>query len=249
MSSPVTPSRQEDHERQYSGEGELWLNEKCLERYNRDVIDHLITCFNAKQTILDFGAGIGTMALLCRTHSITPDCLEINDRLRATTEKRGFRCFSALDEIPHRYNGIYSANVLEHIADDVGTLKSLGSIMQDGAFIALYLPAFMCLYSEFDRSLGHHRRYERKEIIAKLTAAGFHLVEFRFVDSLGFFAWLAAKYLGHKRKLQLGSEWSLRIYDRLLYPFSKLIDALGAKVLFGKNMIVIARKPLVSGQQ
>jgi hypothetical protein len=76
-------NRTSNHQVEYAGEGELWLNEKCLINYNQDIVRHLTRPFQPRDHILDFGAGLGTMALIAQTHGFTPDCMEINDRMRA----------------------------------------------------------------------------------------------------------------------------------------------------------------------
>jgi hypothetical protein len=236
------PSRVTGHEVVYAGEEELWLNEKCLVNYNHDIVVQLTRYFALRDRILDFGAGLGTMAMICQVRGMTPDCMEINDRLRDVVAHRGFQAYPSLEAIPQKYDGIYSANVLEHIEEDVATLKQLAAALTDDGILTLYIPAFMILYSDFDQNLGHHRRYGKQEIVDKLRCAGFEIKECHYVDCLGFFAWLAAKYLGHKKNLQLGSGLSLKLYDRFIFPISKFLDKLGARFLFGKNLIVVARK-------
>jgi len=50
-------------------------------------------------------------------------------------------------------------DVLEHVDDDVGLLRSLVSAMRPGAHLLLTVPADRQLWSEHDVSFGHFRRY------------------------------------------------------------------------------------------
>src|SRR3954452_7744006 len=60
---------------------------------------------------------------------------------------------------PHeQYDSIVMMNVLEHIEDDEAALKTLRRALNPGGRIVLYVPAFMLLYSDFDREIGHYRR-------------------------------------------------------------------------------------------
>ena len=108
----------------------------------------------------------------------------------------------------------------------------------------------MCLYSDMDKAVGHYRRYEKNEIIKKLEKSNFRIINYHFVDSLGFFALLAIKVLGYKNKKNingvkksgLGQEEHLKFYGRFISPLSILFDSLGAKFLFGKNIFIVAQK-------
>jgi hypothetical protein len=94
-----------------------------------------------------------------------------------------------------------------------------------------------------DRQVGHYRRYRRPELTALLRQAGFVIDEARYVDSLGFFAALLYKVLGDTS----GSinVQGLRLYDRFIFPLSRLIDRIVAGS-FGKNLLLTAHRPPVS---
>ena len=68
------------------------------------------------------------------------------------------------------------------------------------------------------------------------------LLNYRYVDSIGFFAWLSLRLKGYGDNNKLGSGNSLKIYDKVVYPISAVLDWLGFKYLFGKNLLVIAQK-------
>jgi hypothetical protein len=40
----------------------------------------------------------------------------------------------------------------------------------------------------------------------------------------------------------LGGKTSLLLYDKLIYPVSEVLDALGLRYFFGKNILVAVRK-------
>src|SRR4051812_11856748 len=54
---------------------------------------------------------------------------------------------------------IVAINVLEHLADDIGALRTLARMTEPGGRILLWVPAYMQLYGDFDRAVGHLRRY------------------------------------------------------------------------------------------
>ena len=91
---------------------------------------------------------------------------------------------------------IYTLNVLEHIEDDAQSLKILHSKLAPEGKIFIYVPAFMLLYSDFDKKIGHFRRYVKADLRNKLVAAGFKIERGEYVDSGGFFAWMLLKLVG-----------------------------------------------------
>ena len=84
------------------------------------------------------------------------------------------------------------------------------------------------------------RRVVKKSCDSKLL--GFEVKSIYYSDSIGFFASLMMKLVGYDRDNGIGSPASLKIYDRYILPFSKFFDAIGLKLLFGKNIIAVAKK-------
>ncbi len=227
----------------YAGVAELWANEAALAGYNADIVAKLSRHAPAAQRVLEFGAGIGTLALgWTKQTGVQPECLEIDPGMRQVLAERGLACHASLASVGGDLDAIYTSNVLEHIEDDVATLLALKSHLKPGGVLAIYVPAFMLLYSEFDAAIGHYRRYEKTELLDKLRRTGYEVMECAYADSLGFFAWLSVKL---RKRQAVGGQGSgaLRVYDRYIFPISRLLDALGLRHLFGKNLLVVARKP------
>ena len=221
----------------YSGVEELLIIEKYLKNYNHDLILKLSEFLKNKE-VLEFGAGIGTLAQIWKSQTgISPECLEIDHNLCDVVTRRGFKCYSNLDAITKKYDGIYTSSVLEHIEDDIAALKNLNSLLNKDAIISIYVPAFMLLYSGLDISVGHFRRYGKVEIIKKLEQTNFKIIRCHFSDSLGFFVSILIRIFGYKKNPK-----NFHFYDKYIYPLSSLLDRLGAKYFFGKNLLIIAQK-------
>lgn len=240
----VTEKNQVD----YLGVDELFDTENKLVGYNRDIVLKMLKSISKKEKvseILEFGAGIGTLARLWNDIlGVKPDCLEIDKKLCKILEERGFCVFQSLESIGNikKYDVIYTSNVLEHIEDDIATLKQLKSLLNEDGIIIIYVPAFMCLYSEMDKSVKHYRRYSKKELVNKVSGAGFKIIDCYFADSVGFFASLFIRFFGYKNNLQLGGPKSLEMYDKYIYPLSYIADLAGCRKLFGKNLLLVAKK-------
>jgi SAM-dependent methyltransferase len=55
-------------------------------------------------------------------------------------------------------------DVLEHVEDDARALSELLRVTQSGGIVIINVPAFMSLWSDWDVSLGHFRRYRKREM-------------------------------------------------------------------------------------
>ncbi len=206
-----------------------------------DAIEALLLEFiGTGKTVLDFGAGSGTYARRLMGRGVKPDCVEIDPEYCSKLSAQGFNAVKTLAELPQNYERIYSCDVIEHIADDMGILKELHAKLADDGKIFIYVPAFSALYSEMDKKIGHFRRYKKNGLVEKMQAAGFKITSVEYVDSIGFFGGLFYKYFGDKN----GNIDSPAIYKyyKHIFPLSRLFDKFGARYLLGKNLLVIARK-------
>ncbi|MBT8520001.1 class I SAM-dependent methyltransferase [Polynucleobacter paneuropaeus] len=227
----------------YSGKEALWDIENALINYSQSIVNSLssIQAPNTK-SVLEFGAGIGTLAKLMESKTgIKPDCIEIDPKLQEILQTRQLTVYPSLSKIQKKYDLIYTSNVLEHIENDIDSLKEIHSSLSDGGILSIYVPAFMFLYSKFDKRIGHVRRYELQELRKKVSDSGFQILVSQYPDSLGFFAWLLSKYSKDKND-EIGSTKKLIFYDKYLYPISQCLDRLGLRFILGKNILLIAKK-------
>jgi SAM-dependent methyltransferase len=63
-------------------------------------------------------------------------------------------------------------DVLEHVPDPVRTLSHAVAALRDDGGVVLTVPAYPRLYSQWDKKLGHYRRYTRSELLRQTAAAG-----------------------------------------------------------------------------
>ena len=226
--------------------------EKSMLVYNASTAKKIAKNFPYKGNLLEFGAGIGTIATLFTTSKgLKPKCLEIDPNLKRILVDRGFKCYDNIQQIDELFDGVYTSNVLEHIEDDVHTLQQIRLVMKTQSNLVVYVPAFQCLYSSWDASVGHRRRYDKKELLLKLNSAGFEVIKIYYVDALGFFASFAARILRHRASTKLNDEKAanyhvasplvLFIYDRLFYRVSRIFDFIGFRYIFGKNILAVAK--------
>ena len=238
----------EDANSVYSGISELADAEQGLLNYYSNIIDLVARSFPSNNTsisetsVLEFGAGTGFLSgLLQEKFNVKADCLEIDPTLIEILHQKGFNTYSKLTEIDKKYDLIFTSNVLEHIEDDRKSLRDIRAIMQVGGKLAIYVPALPFLFSDMDAQVGHYRRYKRKELIEKVQESGFTVEKCYWNDCIGVAAWFSLKILGYKGKVGIGSKKSLVIYDKFVYPISKILDKLFFKKIIGKNLFLFAK--------
>ena len=150
--------------------------------------------------------------------------------------------FSGLcDEISNlRPDSIIYNNVLEHIEDDVQELRLLMDVLDVGGRVLIFVPAGRYLFSDFDRHIGHFRRYSRRELVDKVKGVGFRVLDVRNVDSLGVLPWLVKYRLLGSTTIEPGM---VRLYDTVAVPLLRRLEG-AVPPPFGKNLLVVAEKNL-----
>lgn len=230
------------YHKKYSGLDELIILEE-MRNYNKFIVSQSLKHIKNLNQVIDLGAGIGTLSIIFREKfKLTPLCIEIDDVNKEYLKKRNFNVFDSLEEISCKSDSIFSSNVLEHIQNDLDILKQMKNNLTDEGLIYLYLPAKMSLWTDLDKTVGHYRRYEINEIREKFKSCGLKIVALHYSDSAGFFATLLMRFFGYESKSGIGSVGLFKFHDKWLFPISKIMDIIGFKYLFGKNLILVAKK-------
>ena len=192
------------------------------------------------ETVIDFGAGMGEFALSIRNSVDEVWCVENDPYLKSVIGERRLIVQDSLTQIADSSaDYIYSLNVLEHIKNDASVLEDMNRVLKPNGALLIYVPAFMTLYSDMDRKVGHERRYSRTELLSKVRSAGFAVTRCQFVDSIGYFASL---YLKSRKNSGVLNPKLVSFYDRYLFRLSCYFDQL-CRYYFGKNLLLVAVKP------
>lgn len=225
---------------QYAGTQLLLNGEVYLKNYNEWIVKKFLSSVqvNADTKVMDFGAGVGTLAkVFFEIAGIKPDCIELDPEQRVVINERGFNSFSCIDGLSQLYDLIYTSNVLEHIEEDEVVLGKMKSKLKDNGSLIIFVPAFELIWTAMDDRVGHCRRYTKKMLLEKLINSGYEIKSIHYCDSVGFVLSFLFKYMGSKSGEP--SSTSLKIYDNFLLPISKLMDFLLLGAL-GKNLIAVA---------
>ena len=234
---------QDNNQKEYSGLSELLSIDKYMPKYNSYIMELCSDLTKNKNKVVDFGAGIGTLSLIYKDlYKKEPICVEIDEKNIKLLEDKGLKVFEKITDIPEHIDLVFSSNVFEHIKDDEGTLKEISKKLSKGGVLYLYLPAHEILKTKLDETVGHYRRYSKRDILSKLESSGFVVTKVHYADSVGFFLTLLTKIFRYNPISDIGSTTSLKLYDKYLLPISKLLDRLGGKYIIGKNIVISAKK-------
>jgi SAM-dependent methyltransferase len=136
------------------------------------------------------------------------------------------------------FDSVVCLNVLEHIEDNVSVLKNMKNVLKDhSGNLILLVPAHQYLFSEIDRKLGHHRRYDRDEIVNLLDRTGLEITYFTPFNMFGFFGWLLNGKILRKERL---STAQLELYRYLSSVFIQIEKIL--KQPFGLSHLIVAQR-------
>lgn len=194
--------------------------------------------------VLEVGAGIGTTTAAFLDGSVRSwTALEPDERLAGQIRSRVSDgatpvevIVGGLERIPaaRHFDCILYIDVLEHIADDGGELgRAAGHLNDCGAIVALS-PAHQFLFSEFDRAIGHRRRYDRRRLRA-ITPRTLRLVSCRYLDSVGLLLSAANRALLRSSQPSLAQ---IRIWDCAFVPVARHLDRL-LRWRVGKSVLAV----------
>ena len=220
-------------------------------KYHRWLLDELRPYIG--KNIVEVGAGKGSfseMLIELEPESLTViepsemfDDLKKNPSLNSNgTEIRFFNTVfeKAVPDLAgkNKPDTVIYVNVLEHIEDDLLELRIINDCLAENGRCLIFVPAMPALLSEFDRDIGHFRRYRKSDLNRKVREAGFDILMSKYFDLAGVLPWYM-KYRLLRSRTMGGSAVSL--YDNLCVPVAKRIERLITPPI-GKNIILAAQK-------
>jgi SAM-dependent methyltransferase len=138
---------------------------------------------------------------------------------------------------PAGFDTVIYIDVLEHIEDDAGEMRRAIGLVRPGGSLVVMSPAHQWLYTPFDKSIGHFRRYNRRTLAAA-SPPGASLTRLDYLDAAGLLASLGNRFL---LRSAMPTQKQITFWDRLLVPVSRGLDGL----LFhrvGKSVLGVWRR-------
>ena len=130
------------------------------------------------------------------------------------------------------FDTILYVDVLEHVAEDRAEVRRAVTHLTAGGRLVVLAPAHQWLFSQFDVSIGHVRRYTRATLAAVMPP-GLICRRLRYADSVGVLASLANRLLLRRA---VPSRTNILVWDRWMVPVARIVDrvtgfAIGKSVL------------------
>jgi len=195
-----------------------------------------------KGEILEVGAGIGNFSNLLQTNGKVTS-IDINkDYLKfpgVSNVDIGYGDIENGDYFfkDKKFDSIVCLNVIEHVRNDRKAFENVYKLLKKGGVSIILVPAGACLFSKYDKLLGHYKRYSLNSLKKMLEDKRFNVLEARYINWWGAIGWL----------------FYMKILKRTSFPVKELsvFDVLGkymlwiekfVKLPFGLSVIAIVKK-------
>lgn len=224
----------------------------------RDALQHHVKDFG-RRPLFDVGCGSGGLLawLAGEGVPIAGGCDAFPQGLRLARRRLPVRYLLVGDQGPPPLAAgvpmLAFFDVLEHLDEDVATLRWARSVLDEGGYVVLSVPAHPFLFDEADRLARHRRRYTGPELRRKLEEAGLEVVHVRHVMALLVPLLVLARFLGGLLPGRMSDPARRRNTElRVLPGFNAILGALlrGEEALaricplpFGTSLIALARRP------
>ena len=197
-------------------------------------------------TIGEVGAGMGSVSKLLLdmpvkqliafepSHNMFP---YLTEELRNEPRAQAINDFFDPRYTPEGVDTMVYINVLEHIEDHRGELERAFAALRSHGHVLIFVPALTWLYSEFDKHVGHFRRYTKRSLIDVAEGVGFKIKKAQYFDVVGIAPWYLSFVLlkGHPRS------GNVALYDKLVVPPMRFLENIVTPPI-GKNVLLVGEK-------
>ena len=206
---------------------------------------------SGRPRIVDLGCGTGGMLLHLRDLGPSAGVDASPEAVAIAREKTGtdVRLGSLPHDVPFddgTFDVVTVLDVVEHIDDDVASLKKTYDLLRPGGLMVCTVPAHQYLWSEHDVLNEHKRRYSRSELRTKLENTGYNIRLLSFYNMFFYPPVAVLRLLRRNRtehKPQLGIVPApLNAVFTALFASEKYLLKLAALPV-GVSLIAICEKP------
>lgn len=148
---------------------------------------------------------------------------------------------------PSSFDVILCLDVIEHLKDDLGALKTIDKLLKPKGVAIILVPAFMCLWSVHDEMNNHYRRYGSCQLNHRMNLIQGSKEVF-YWNAISFFPKLIARLLPRKEKKGHSDIEAFMLPE----PFNTLLTwwlyvenrwvSWGLPLPFGSSLVAVVRK-------
>jgi 2-polyprenyl-3-methyl-5-hydroxy-6-metoxy-1,4-benzoquinol methylase len=141
-----------------------------------------------------------------------------------------------ITNINKKFETIIYFDVLEHIKNDLREVKEAKKKLNKKGFLIFSVPAHQYFYNNFDKSVGHLKRYNKNDFKKIENKTGLKIEKLVYYDSIGFLLLILNKIFSLSQK---NLNYKIQFWN-LLIPISKIIDFVTFNN-FGKSLLCVFR--------
>ncbi len=194
--------------------------------------------------ILEVGCGIGNFTLtLSKYGKIT--AIDIDQSLVENLKKdKSYSINAGYGDIEKNdyffqkktFDTIICLNVLEHVQNDTKALGNMFKLLKKGGYLILLVPLYNFLFGEIDKSIGHFRRYNPKELVKRVQDLGYDIVSYRKLNLIGLIGWfITGKILKNKQI----TGYKIKLFN-LVSPVLYLENLIEPPI--GTSILIVAKR-------
>lgn len=205
--------------------------------------------YNNPQNILEVGCGSGGNLQMLKAYGDL-FAMELDDNTREIANRKNI-CNVKKGVLPNdipfdeSFDLICIFDVLEHINDDLETLKSLRKKLNRKGTLIITVPAYMFLWSAHDEANHHKRRYTKKQLIDIVSESGLSVIYTSYFNTILFPIIATVRIINNIINKKAGSDINLppKAVNNLLKRIFSIEKALLPKISFpfGVSIILIAK--------
>ena len=194
--------------------------------------------------VLEVGAGIGSFTSIYKSNNKEITLSEIDNsnyeslKEKFNTDKNITIESKLIENFNNSFDTILYMSVLEHIENDRKEIELAMSKLDKNGHLIICVPAHNYMFSNFDKEIGHFRRYEI-DFFKNLKLENAKILKCYFLDSMGHLIYFINKLVFSKEVYP--SKMKIFIWDKIFIPLTFFLDFLSF-YKFGKNIICIIKK-------
>ena len=143
---------------------------------------------------------------------------------------------NTIRNINKKFQTIIYFDVLEHIKNDLNEVKEAQKKLDKKGYLIFSVPAYQYFYNNFDKSVGHFKRYNRNDFIKIGKKTGLKIEKLIYYDTVGLLFLILNKIFSLSEK---NLKFKIKFWNFFI-PISRLIDFVTFNK-FGKSLLCVYR--------